>query len=76
MTNKLLSKEKEEQRAELEEGNRMNIAMKRNIKEVTLFDGVELEQYFKPVTNKTDFVSDGRSIGIQTKSMDYQSTEN
>ena len=34
MTNKLLSKEKEEQKAAIAEGNRENIAMKRNIEEV------------------------------------------
>jgi hypothetical protein len=34
MTNKLLSKEKEEQKAAIEEGNRENISMKRNIEEV------------------------------------------
>ena len=34
MTNKLLSKEKEEQKAAIEERNRKNIAMKRNIEEV------------------------------------------
>jgi hypothetical protein len=36
-TNKLLSKEKEEQKADIEEGNRKNIAMKGNIEEVKLF---------------------------------------
>jgi hypothetical protein len=36
MTNKLLSKEKEEQRAVIEEGNGKNIVMKRNIEEVRL----------------------------------------
>ena len=39
MTNKLLSKEKEEQKAATEEGNRTNIAMKRNIGEVRLLMG-------------------------------------
>jgi hypothetical protein len=37
MTNKMLSKEKEEQKADIEEGDRKNIAMKRNIEEVKLF---------------------------------------
>ena len=36
MTNKLFSKEKEEQKTIIEEGNRKNLAMKRNIKEVRL----------------------------------------
>ena len=37
-TNKLLSKEKEEQKAAIEEGNRENIVMKRNIEEVDNVD--------------------------------------
>ena len=36
MTNKLLSKEKEEHKAAIEEGNRENIAIKRNIEEVKI----------------------------------------
>ena len=39
MTNKLLSKEKEEQKAAIEEGDRKNIAMKRNIEEVRILMG-------------------------------------
>ena len=46
MTNKLLSKEKDEQKAAIEEGNRKNIAMKRNIEEVKLFLGINPEVIF------------------------------
>ena len=46
MTNKLLSKEKEEKTAAIEEGNRKNIAMKRNIEEVKLFLGINPEVIF------------------------------
>ena len=45
MTNKLLSKEKEEQRAAIEEGDKKNIAMKRNIEEVRILMGNYLKRY-------------------------------
>ena len=37
MMNRRLSKEKEEQKAGLEEGNRANLKLKRNIEEVNIY---------------------------------------
>ena len=66
IANKMLMKEKDEQRAELEEGNRMNLAMKRNIEEVIQND-LNLYRFF---------IVAGGFVGISAEYLEHESAEN